>query len=80
MNQPVMIELLFAPGCKSREETWAMVKKVIAAKKLSAQVREILVTSPEQARQLKFPGSPSVRINGVDIEPAARAQTDYGMG
>ena len=33
----------------------------------------------ENAVPFKFLGSPTVRINGVDIEPSARSRTDFGM-
>jgi len=36
---------------------------------LSTEIEEIPVNNVEDARALMFPGSPTVRINGVDVEP-----------
>jgi hypothetical protein len=37
------------------------------------------VETEEQAEQLGFLGSPSVRVDGVDVEPHARPATGNGM-
>jgi hypothetical protein len=37
------------------------------------------VTDANGARDLRFLGSPTVRINDIDIEPSARSRTDYGL-
>jgi len=38
------------------------------------------VDMEEKTRQLKFLGSPSIRVNGLDIEPGADERQDYGLG
>ena len=43
------------------------------------KVEEIKLTSLDQAQQLRFLGSPTVRVNGVDIDPSARQRTNYGL-
>ena len=44
-----------------------------------AQVAEVVVRTDEDARRLHFLGSPSIRVNGVDIEPGADARRDYAL-
>lgn len=34
---------------------------------------------PENAERLRFLGSPTVRVNSVDVEPAARRRSDFGF-
>jgi hypothetical protein len=38
------------------------------------------VDTPEAARALRFPGSPTVRVRGRDVQPEAEERTDYGLG
>src|SRR5262245_12478111 len=64
------VEVLYVPGCANHEEAVQRVRKVLAAQGMQADLCEIAVNSEEQARQLKFPGSPTIRINGEDIEPS----------
>ena len=67
------VEVLFVPGCPNYEPAVARVKKVLAAAALTAEVEGIPVNSDEDARALMFPGSPTIRINGDDVEPVLNA-------
>ena len=44
-----------------------------------AQLVQRRVETPEEAEQVRFLGSPSVRVDGRDIEPGAESRTDFGM-
>ena len=57
-----------------------MVAKTVEEEHLDCQVKETLIKSVEEAHAIKFPGSPTVRIAGVDIDPAIRLKSDFGMG
>ncbi len=37
------------------------------------------VESPEDAEAQRFLGSPTVRVDGVDVEPGAAERADFGM-
>ncbi len=74
------LELLFSPGCGAIESTVRMVKDVLRELDVAADVSELMVDTEEKARELKFLGSPSIRINGGDIEPGADERQDYGLG
>jgi hypothetical protein len=74
------LELLFAPGCEAIEGTVAMVNETLRELDLDAEVSEIMVDTVEKARELRFLGSPSIRVNGQDAEPGAKQRQDFGMG
>jgi len=74
------LELLFAPGCEAIESTVTMVEEALRELGLAADVLEIMVDTEEKARELKFLGSPSIRVNGIDIEPGADERQNYGLG
>ena len=78
MKQLIDIELLFAPGCKSQDATIAMTEKAVHGI-ANHQIRVKMVSSAEEARSECFLGSPSIRINGVDIEPGAETRKDFSM-
>jgi hypothetical protein len=42
-------------------------------------VAEAQIPTPEEAQQRRFLGSPTVLVNGVDIDPNARQQVSYGL-
>ena len=76
----VKVELIFSPGCGAIESTMTMVEEAVRELDLAADVSEIIVDTEQKARELKFLGSPSIRVNGRDVEPGAEERQDYGLG
>ena len=68
------IQVLYFDGCPSYEPAVATVREVIAEQNLEAEIELVRVASKEQAVAQCFFGSPTVQINGVDIE-GLNAQT-----
>ena len=73
------IEVLYFDGCPNHAPTVERVKQIAADLGVQERVEEIEVTSLAQAQQLRFLGSPTVRVNGGDIDPSARQRTTYGL-
>lgn len=73
------IQILYFEGCPNHLPTVARVKEVVARLGREVQIEEVEVTSPEDAASKRFLGSPTVLVNGVDIDPRARQRTDYGF-
>ncbi|OHB90982.1 MAG: hypothetical protein A3E19_03495 [Planctomycetes bacterium RIFCSPHIGHO2_12_FULL_52_36] len=44
------------------------IKEALKELGLSAEIEVTLVDSPEKARDYKFLGSPTIKINGLDLE------------
>ena len=76
----VTVEVLFFEGCPGYEPTLRLVREVAADAGVAVQIREVEIKSPEEAESLRFLGSPSVRINGRDIEPGADERTEFAYG
>ena len=64
------IEFLFWRECPSHPEARALLDEVLAARELDVKVDEHEVTTNEEAQRLSFPGSPTIRVDGRDIDPA----------
>ncbi len=74
-----MIEVLYFEGCPNLEPTLLLANEVLSQLGLSADVRGVEVRTPEDAARLRFLGSPSVRVDGKDIEPGAESQKEYAL-
>ena len=72
------IEVLFFQGCPNHEPTVERVRAVLADEGVAADVVQIEVPDQATAQSLSFLGSPSVRINGIDVE-GARADGAVGL-
>ncbi len=73
------ITVLFFQGCPNHRPTVEMVRAIVSELGLDAEIEEVEVTSPSDVERLRFLGSPTVQVDGVDIEPAARNRTHYAM-
>ena len=67
----ITVQILMSPGCGHGQKTVELVRDVLRALAPSARLETITVATPAEARRLAFPGSPTVRVGGVDIDPGA---------
>src|SRR5229473_4118439 len=66
------VEILYFEGCPNHRPASERVLGVIREEGISASVTEIEVPDQAAAKEFGFLGSPTIRVNGVDIEPASR--------
>jgi hypothetical protein len=64
------IEFFYWEGCPSHPEALELLQQVLAAHKIDASVELREVTTQEEAEALRFPGSPTIRVDGYDVDPA----------
>lgn len=62
------IEILYLMDCPWCIKTKRMVSDVVKEFGLEVKVEEILIDSNEKAKKYRFFGSPTIRINGKDIQ------------
>jgi hypothetical protein len=68
------VELLWWDGCPSHPEALAELERILREEGVSTSVELVEVTSDEQARRERFPGSPTIRINGQDVVPPGESE------
>lgn len=69
MERKIKIRLLHVNGCPSAGPTAELIKKIASDMKLDIQLEDITITTQEEAIEKRFFGSPTVQINGKDIDP-----------
>lgn len=73
------IEVLYFDECPNYAPAVDRIRDVLKEEGLSAEITEVRVGDESSARAIGFLGSPSIRVNVRDIEPAARSSKDFGM-
>jgi hypothetical protein len=68
----VKVELLYWDGCPSTDEARELLGAVLAGRD-DAEVVEREVQTDEEAEALRFPGSPTIRVDGADVDPTGDA-------
>lgn len=73
------IDLLWFDGCPNHSLARALLEEVLAARGIAAEIHAIEVRDPETAEAVRFPGSPTIRVNGVDVEPDFEDPGEYAI-
>ncbi len=73
------IEVLYVAECPSHPEAVRMVKDVLAAEGVATEVHEILVRDEGMASELRFLGSPTIRVNGRDVAGDTRKAQSFAL-
>jgi len=73
------IEVLYLAGCPNHPPAVARVSDILQQENVSAELVEIEIEDAATAHHLKFLGSQSIRIDGRDIEAAARSSHAFGF-
>jgi hypothetical protein len=66
----VQIELLYSEDCPSHTEALSLLRSVLSDRKIAAEVRLRRIADDGEAVRLHFPGSPTIRIDGHDVDAA----------
>ena len=63
------IEFLYWEGCPSYPEARQLLGEVLAERGVDVEIEVQEVTSQDEAEALGFPGSPTIRVDGRDVDP-----------
>ena len=73
------IEVLYLEGCPNYVPAVERLRKILGQEGLAIAAEFIAVKDEVAAKELKFVGSPTIRVNGLDIEVDSRAATETGL-
>lgn len=88
LDPPAVIEVLYFDGCPNHETFLPHLTELLAELHIASPVTLIRIETDDDAQAHQFLGSPTVRINGRDVEPATterqlrpgQSATDAGEG
>jgi hypothetical protein len=73
------IEVFYFGGCPSYKPTVERIRTLLREERIDGDIRQVEVTDLLSARDRRFLGSPTVQVNGLDIERSARTDERYGL-
>src|SRR5215216_673381 len=65
----VRVSFLYYEDCPSYELALERLREVMDEEGIPGEVEVVKVDTEEQARELRFVGSPTIRVDGQDIDP-----------
>ena len=75
----MQVEVLYFDGCPTYRTAVETLREVLAEEGIEAGVELIPVNTDGEARRLRFPGSPTIRVDGEDLFPAPERE-DWRLG
>src|SRR2546427_4587434 len=73
------VELQYFDGSPSHEQLRPRLEQLVREAGIEEPLELRRVESPEAAEAEHFLGSPTVRVDGEDVDPGAGERTDYGL-
>jgi protein-disulfide isomerase len=73
------VEVLYVADCPARAPAVEMLAGVFAEAGMTAEIQQVLVRDEAMARQLRFRGSPTIRIDGRDVENTPAGAATFGV-
>lgn len=76
MRRP-LVEILYFEGCPNHEPARALVERIAAELRVEPRIELLEVVDVGAAIEERFLGSPTVRVDGRDVEPGADERLDF---
>jgi hypothetical protein len=73
------VEVLYFDGCPTYKAAEKTLREVLSEQSMGAEVELVAVNTDEEAKRLRFPGSPTIRVDGRDLFPTAERE-DWRLG
>jgi hypothetical protein len=73
------VEVLYFQGCPNHVPATEMVRHALNSLGRQDDIQQVEIRTQAEAEAMRFVGSPTIRINGYDIEPWARAAKTFGL-
>jgi hypothetical protein len=77
-SRPREVTVVRRDDCRHAPAAVAAIQALADALGVSIVIEQVLVQTDEEARATRCIGSPTVLINGHDVEPGARGPTSFG--
>ena len=73
------VEVLFFAGCPSHERLMPRLRELLDEAGVDEDITLVPVEALQDAEDQRFLGSPTLRIDGEDVDPTAAARSDFGL-
>jgi hypothetical protein len=73
------IEILFSDGCPNVELAIRRVREAMAKCDVFAELHLVRIGEEADAVERGFLGSPTIRVDGLDVDPSTSERVDFGL-
>ena len=73
------IQVLYFEDCPNYKPALELIQRTADEIGVDTDIELVYIDSGETADANRFLGSPTIRVEGIDIDPAARDRKDFGL-
>jgi len=73
------VKVVWTQGCRNTMKAIELIEDTAEELGIAINLETVLVSTLDEAHEHKLQGSPTVLINGLDIDPARRETASYGF-
>jgi hypothetical protein len=73
------VEILYFDGCPTYLKAEKTLREALEEEGLDAEIELVAVNTAEEAQELRFTGSPTIRVDGEDLFRAPE-RAEYALG
>ncbi len=77
MKKEMKIDLLWFEGCPNHHAAAQLIQETLEEFGVDEKINMVDVPDLETGEKTRFPGSPTIRINGTDVDPTYEDTGDY---
>jgi hypothetical protein len=74
-----LVEILYFDGCPNHHPAIALVERISRELGINPELRLVNVPDQQAAQRVRFLGSPTIRVGGVDVDPDTAERDDYAL-
>ena len=75
----MQVEVLYFDGCPNHEALLPHLRELLTEAGATTDIELVRVDDADAAERERFLGSPTLRIDGQDVEPGAEQRNDFGL-
>lgn len=73
------VDILYFDGCPNHLSAIELVERISRELAIEPNVQLVNVHDQQAAQRLRFLGSPTIRVGGVDVDPRTKDRNDYAL-
>jgi hypothetical protein len=73
------VQVLYFDGCPNHAGLVPHLRELLDSRSVAAEIELVRVDNADAAERERFLGSPTVRVDGEDVEPGAADRSDFGL-
>ncbi len=73
------VKVVSLEKCTATDRTMSLIDEVVEEMGVEIDLEHVIVKTSEDANAHRHIGSPTVQVNGLDIDPGARAISQFGI-